>query len=104
MTTMFLTSGTTWTVPNDWNNSSNTIEAIGAGGGGAGGHLASGNPGAGGGGGAYATISNVALTPGASIAIQIGQGGIGGTAENGGTDGKASKFNTTTTTTFIDDY
>ncbi len=33
-TVIFLTSGTSWTVPSDWNNSNNTIEVIGGGGGG----------------------------------------------------------------------
>src|SRR3989344_4708849 len=32
--TTFLTSGTSWTVPADWNSSNNTIEVIGGGGGG----------------------------------------------------------------------
>ena len=31
-TTIILTSGTTWTVPADWNNSANSVECIGAGG------------------------------------------------------------------------
>src|SRR3989344_3242542 len=31
---IFLTSGTSWTVPADWNSSNNTIEVIGGGGGG----------------------------------------------------------------------
>ncbi len=30
---IFLTSGTSWTVPSDWNNAANTIEVIGGGGG-----------------------------------------------------------------------
>lgn len=35
--TIFITSGTSWNVPADWNNSNNTIEVIGAGGGAGGG-------------------------------------------------------------------
>ena len=31
---VFLTSGTSWTVPSDWNNAANTVEVIGGGGGG----------------------------------------------------------------------
>jgi hypothetical protein len=31
--TIFITSGTSWSVPSDWNNSNNTIEGIGGGGG-----------------------------------------------------------------------
>lgn len=39
--TVFLTTGTTWTVPADWNNLSNYIETVGGGsGGGGGGQLA----------------------------------------------------------------
>lgn len=64
---VYLTSGTTWTVPSDWTSSSNTIEAIGGGG-----HGASNNHGGGsGGGGAYAKISNLSLTPGASVTYRV---------------------------------
>ncbi|MBI3572279.1 hypothetical protein HY091_01970, partial [Candidatus Kaiserbacteria bacterium] len=71
-TQTFLTSGTTWTVPSDWNSSNNTIECIGAGGNGASG----GSRGGGGGGsGGYAKISNLSLTPGASISYIVGTGG-----------------------------
>jgi len=45
-TTVILTSGSTWTVPDCWNNADNSVEVIGAGGGG------SGTLGGGGGGGA----------------------------------------------------
>jgi hypothetical protein len=54
----YLTSGTTWTVPSDWNTASNTIEVIGGGGGGQTGGTVS----VGGGGGAYAESTNVSLT------------------------------------------
>ncbi len=68
---IFLTSGTSsWTVPADWNSANNKIEAIGAGG------SSVGTSGVyGGGGGAYAKITNLALTPGAVIPVQIGAGG-----------------------------
>lgn len=56
---VILTSGTNWTVPSDWNNSSNTVECIGSGS-----HL--------GGGGAYAKISNLSLTIGANVSCQLG--------------------------------
>jgi hypothetical protein len=46
---VFLTSGTSWTVPNDWNSSNNTIGVIGGGGSGAG--TNGGTNGGGGGGG-----------------------------------------------------
>ncbi|MDZ4790813.1 MAG: hypothetical protein SGJ17_06310 [Hyphomicrobiales bacterium] len=59
---IYLTTGTTWTVPASW-SSSNTIEVIG---GGAAGKNGSNNR-MGGGGGAYSRISNLSLTPGASI-------------------------------------
>ena len=66
-TKIFLTSGTSWTVPGDWNPGSNTIECIG---GGAGGKS---NGGGGGGGGAYSKVSNLSLT--GSVTYQIGDGG-----------------------------
>jgi hypothetical protein len=66
---VFLTTGSSWTVPADWNSGNNTIEVIGAGGGGS-----SGSGGAGGGG--YSKVSNIALVPGSSIAYGIGAGGV----------------------------
>lgn len=74
-TTIFLTSGSTWTVPNDWNSANNTIEVIG------GGASAGGGVGInGGGGGAYSKISNLFLTSGSSVTYRIGlAGGIGAT-------------------------
>lgn len=82
---IFLTSGTSWTVPTTWNSASNTIEVIGGGGGGSTGFTgstgASAQGGAGGGGGAYTKITNATLTPGASVTIAIGTGG--GTATAG---------------------
>ena len=68
-----LTSGTSWTVPSDWNSSNNTIECIGAGGTGGSGNTT--DPGSGGGGGAYAQISNLSLTPSGSAAYVIAAGG-----------------------------
>jgi len=88
---IFLTSGTTWTVPTDWNNSNNTVELIGGGGGaGSGFSDSSGSGGEGGGaggGGAYSKITNITLVPGSSVAIAIGAGGTGGTAVAGGLPG-----------------
>lgn len=88
---IFLTSGTTWTVPSDWNNVHNSIEAIGGGGGGGGGFSESsgsgGAAGGGGGAGAYSLITNVVLTPGSTVAIKIGGAGAGGAASTNGTDG-----------------
>lgn len=54
----FLTSGTSYTTPSDWNNNNNSIECIGSGGGGG----AHDNGGGGGGGGVYARISNLTLS------------------------------------------
>src|SRR5258708_6889648 len=67
-TVIFITSGTSWTIPNDWNSANNQIEVIGGGGNG----VKSGsffNPGAGGGGGAYSKVTNVTLTAGATVGI-----------------------------------
>lgn len=60
--------GTLWTVPPCFNPSNNTIEAVGAGGKG-GVALSTGN--AGGSGGCYAKSTNVSLTPGASVGINV---------------------------------
>ena len=62
---IFVTSGTTWTVPTDWNNYKNTIEIIGTGAPGLG------TSAIGGGGGAYSKQSNVSLTPGNTITLGI---------------------------------
>lgn len=70
--TIFLTSGTSWTVPVDWNPAYNTIEVIGGGGGGDEGAAG------GGGGGAYSKVYNVSLTPGTTVTYSIGVGGSGG--------------------------
>ncbi len=88
-TKIFLTStGTnTWTVPSDWNNSSNSIEVIGSGGGGS---TAAASGAGGGGGGGYGKISNQNYTPGNSISYTIGTGGHGnaaGTNLDGGDGG-----------------
>lgn len=74
-----LTSGTSWTVPSDWNNGANTIEVIGGGGGGSGG-LGMVESGSGGGGGAYSKVSNVTLTPNASVSYNVGSAGTAGAA------------------------
>lgn len=78
---IYLTSGSSWTVPSDWNSSNNTIEIIGAGANGAVGGVAppvgppyGGAGGVGGGGGAYAKTSNLPLTPGSTVTIQVGSG------------------------------
>ena len=82
MPTIVLTSGTSWTVPSDWNDGSNTIEVIGGGGAGA----APGGQGeGGGGGGAYSKAVNVSLTPGATVSIAIGAGGASAGAVGGDT-------------------
>ncbi len=78
---IFLTTASVspWTVPDDWNNSSNTIECIGGGGGTPIGGVGSGG---GAGGGAYAKETNRPLVPGASIDFTVG---VGGSAAGGDT-------------------
>ena len=91
-----LTSGTSWSVPADWNDSSNNVYLLGGGGGGSGSVVASstGNhvSGAGGGGGGFTALTNVSLTPSGTAAYAIGAAGSAGsgstsssTAGNGGT-------------------
>lgn len=62
------TGSNTWSVPADWDNGNNQVECLGAGS--ANGHF-------GGGGGAYATKTNVTLTPGGSASYTIGAGNSG---------------------------
>jgi len=89
-TMYLLTTGTSWTVPSDWNNSNNTIHLFGGGGGGVGPYPTSGNSfystgGAGGGGGGYTVTSYNSAIPGATVTYQIGGGGTGakGTGPSG---------------------
>lgn len=76
MTQIVLTSGTSWTVPADWNSAANTVEVIGGGAGGI--NTTSNNAGSGGGG--YSKAVNVSLTVGVSVAYVIGAGGNQATA------------------------
>lgn len=88
-------TGLSWTVPSTWNDSSNTIEAIGGGGGSSNAYDA-----AGGGGGAYAAITNLSLVSGNSVSYSVGVGGTGGAAgntANPGTSGTNTWFSSTTT-------
>lgn len=79
-------SSTTWTVVSDW-SSVNTIEGIGGGGGGNNGITTSGGiSGGGGGGGAYAKITNLTLTPGATAYRQAGGAGSSGAPASAGSD------------------
>ncbi|MDD3491368.1 MAG: hypothetical protein PHG13_00090 [Candidatus Pacebacteria bacterium] len=69
----FITSGSTWNVPVDWDDSNNKIECIGAGGNGSIYGNATTKGGGGGGGGSYASISNQSLSSGNhSIAVAAG--------------------------------
>lgn len=91
---IIITTTTSWTVPSDWNNADNKIEAIGGGGGGGGAIGGQYGGGTGGGGGEYRAATNVTLTPGASIPVVVGSGGQGGTtAPSNGFAGAATTFN-----------
>ena len=73
-----LTSGTTFTVPADWNSSNNNIYMIGAGAGG-GSAAVSGNnraAGGGGGGGAFTQLTNFTATPSGSVTYAIGTSAV----------------------------
>ena len=80
-TVIYLTSGSSWTVPADWNNSANSIEVIGGGGAGYSKYDSSSGYGGGGGGGGYSKLSNLTLTPGNSVGYAVG---LGGTSEGAG--------------------
>lgn len=94
-----LTSGTSWTVPSDWNNASNEVHCIGGGGGGGGGRYTSSSAhagGGGGGGGGYAKKSNLTLS--GTVNYSVGAGGTfgataGGTGGTGGSTSFSSPFN-----------
>ena len=68
---IFLTSGTSWTVPSDWNSSNNSIEVIGGGGGG--GRADNAPPGnsrgAGGGGGLHSRLRDSRVKAQVRVAI-----------------------------------
>lgn len=100
-TLVFLTTTTgsnqTYTSPSDWNNSSNTVETVGAGG--SGGYAqATTTHGTGGGGGAWNSISNFTFaTPGTTTATRrLGTGGAGVTGDVAGNTGGDTWFNGTT--------
>ena len=78
MTQIFIVSGTSWMVPADWNSAGSTIETIGAGGGGE--TANEGHAGSGGGGGGYSRITNLSLTAGSGVTLQVGTGGAAGSA------------------------
>jgi len=65
-------------VPADWNSAGSTIETIGAGGGGE--TANEGHAGSGGGGGGYSRITNLSLTAGSGVTLQVGTGGAAGSA------------------------
>jgi hypothetical protein len=92
-----LTTGTSWTVPADFNSANNNVYIISGGGGGSGsvnaGATLNKAGGGGGGGGGFVSISNTSLTPGNSVSYAIGAAGAGSagsttgpsTASSGGT-------------------
>jgi hypothetical protein len=89
----YINSGTSFTVPADWNNSNNAIHIYGAGGGSSGSYVpnSSGNRlgSAGGGGGGYTQVLNLTSTPGSSLSYSIGSGGAAGSANNLSSSGGA---------------
>jgi hypothetical protein len=92
--TTFLTSGTAWTVPANWNNNNNKIEVIGAGG--AGGSERASNAAHGGGGGGYSAITDAVLTPGSTVAIKVGSAGTAVAASAGNPGGDTYLCNSIT--------
>jgi hypothetical protein len=101
-----LTTGTSWTVPNDWNSSNNNVYLVAGSGGGAGSVVtaAAGDhvSGSGGGGGGFTTATNVSLTPGGSAAYAIGAAGTAGagsTSASTAGSGGATTFNSGAYTT-----
>jgi uncharacterized repeat protein (TIGR01451 family) len=91
--TVTFTSSGSWTVPAGVTTV--TVEAWGGGGAG-GGQNQNSDGGGGGGGGAYAKSTGVAVTPGSSIAITVGAGGVAASGGTGGTGGDSSFINSST--------
>lgn len=93
-----LTSGTSFTVPANWNNNNNEIHLFAGGGGGSSGRAGASSTvgGAGGGGGGYTKATNVALTPSGSVSYAIGAAGTAGT---NGVSGGNTTFNSGAYTT-----
>jgi len=91
-TTIFITSGTTFSAPADWPGTADSVECIGGGGGGTGGGADQIE--GGGGGGAYSKATNVSVANGATL--QVGGGGSGGASGstlNSGSSGTDTWFN-----------
>ena len=96
-----LTTGTSFTVPANWNNSNNEIHLFSGGGGGAGSRFTTpnGSGGAGAGGGGYTKVTNLTLTPSSSVSYAIGAGGSAGVEGSNGGSGGNTTFNAGTYTT-----
>lgn len=91
-TVVVLTSGTTWVVPAGV-TTLKSVECWGAGGGGYA---------TGGGGGAYAAITNLAVTAGSSVTMQIGSGGVGNSGPTPGNDASGTTWFNSTATVLAD--
>ncbi len=90
-------TGTSWTVPSDWNSSNNQIHLWGAGGGGGqAGQDDTGKwwGGAGGGGGGYTQVANFSAAPLSTVNFAIGVGGNGGGQFPWGNNGTSTTFST----------
>lgn len=81
---VFLTSGTTFVCPNDWNPANNFIDTLGAGGAGAGTNSGKVPSGAGGG---WSRKNNVNLIPGNSYTYNVGAAGVAVLNGDGGDGG-----------------
>lgn len=85
-TTVVRTSGTSWSIPSNYQPSGSTIDVYGAGGGSSGGCYGVGC-GGGGGGGGFSRLTEVDLTPGGTLYHSIGAGGAGGAECRDGSSG-----------------
>jgi hypothetical protein len=82
---VLITSGTSYTLPSNWNPANNKIEAIGAGAAGSmAGGLKTNEAGAGGRGGSYARISNWPVAALTTLTIQVGSAGTDSWISNTG--------------------
>lgn len=93
--TVYLTSGSTWTVPYSWNSTQNYVICWGGGASG-GGRGATTGAGGGGGGGGNSIKNNIQLTIGSSVSYSVGAAG-GSAGVNNGVDGGDTWFISTDT-------
>jgi hypothetical protein len=100
LVTIFITGGTSTTIPSAWDRLNNSAETVGGGGGGGGswydgggGGNASDWGGTGGGGGAYSKQTNINIAPLTVVTLAVGTGGAAGAYASQAPSGGDTYFN-----------